>query len=361
MTSNQPIIRHQLLLEDNTRNEDDEPLDSELNDNAYAEIMSSILASTRRASEIDRCNKLNRVNTNKTLDYKFDRLISEVSDLRTAIEEKIDIINQKIKQTNRLFQASQDYEKRSAKTCELVLMGIPFRRGENLREYFLKISRALGFRDHEIPLVYIRRLPSSPIKSSTKLRVPHYSHSILDNLKVRPNAAKPPIHPSTAKTPNESIIVVQFVFRNARYEFYRRYLDHKALCLRDIGIDSGSRIFLNENLTRSNLGLKQEAMKMKRSGKLKNVFTVNGQIYVKRSTEHRPELVTSTVDLLLLDDGKMKRNKLTKKHVKAIIISCYRSTPECHHPGSVYGPKYLEVGLLDLSAPIVTHSIAIAN
>nr|XP_029719555.1 uncharacterized protein LOC115261812 [Aedes albopictus] len=106
--NNQQVMANrqlQLLLEDNTLNEDDEPLGTELNDNAYAQIMSAILASTRRASEIDRCQKLNRVNASKTLDCKFDRLISEVSDLRTAIEEKIDVINQKIKQTNRLFRS----------------------------------------------------------------------------------------------------------------------------------------------------------------------------------------------------------------------------------------------------------------
>lgn len=301
--------RLQLLLDDNTLNEDDDQLvSSDLNDDAYAQIMSAILASTRRVSEIDRCNELNRVNTSKTLDCKFDRLISEVSDLRNAIEEKIDTINRKIKQTNRLFQVSQEYEKRSGKTCELVLMGIPYRRGENLRDYFVKISRKLGFRDCEIPLVYIRRIlnGSGASGGGAKLKIPHYSHSMLDNLKVRTTVAK---SSSSQRTPNESIIVVQFVFRNARYEFYRRYLAHKALCLRDIGMDSGSRIFLNENLTRSNLGLKQEAMKMKRNGKLKNVFTVNGQIYVKRSNDHRTELVTSTVDLLLMDENKMKSNK----------------------------------------------------
>ncbi|EDS36819.1 conserved hypothetical protein [Culex quinquefasciatus] len=313
--------RLQLFLVDDTVNEDDADVNAtdnddddqlllpyELNDDAYAQIMAAILASSRRAAEVNRCNALNTVNTNKTLDCKFDRLISEVSGLRDAIEEKIDSINRKIKQTNKLFQASQDYDKRSGKACELVLMGIPYRRGENLREYFVRLCRVLGFQEFEIPLAYVRRMLSGSSSGSTaRLKIPHYSHSILDNLKIRTNV-KLTVQ-SRHSTPNESIIVVQFVFRNARNEFYRRYLDHKALCLRDIGLESGSRIFVNENLTRTNLGLKAEAMKMKRDGKLKNVFTVNGQIYVKRTSEHRPELVTSTVDLLLMDENKMRSNK----------------------------------------------------
>ncbi|KFB51027.1 hypothetical protein ZHAS_00019076 [Anopheles sinensis] len=259
----------------------------------------------------------------KSLDHKFNRLLTEVNGLRDQIGDRIETLNRRLTQTNRLFLTHQDYGNRSSKAGDLLLVGIPAHEGENLRECFVRIARRLGYTESEIPMVHIKRLatgfgaPASPGPSGTpghptRPRPTHYNPAVLDNL-LRPGRKPPAGGRKPANAPLAPAVQVQFVFRNARNEFYRRYLERgktgTCLELGELGYEGPGRVYVNENLTRCNLTLKAEAMRLKRDGKLKSVFTVNGQIYVKRTIDHRPELVTSSVDLLLLDGSKMKANK----------------------------------------------------
>uniref|UniRef100_A0A182PEZ8 Uncharacterized protein n=1 Tax=Anopheles epiroticus TaxID=199890 RepID=A0A182PEZ8_9DIPT len=280
-------------------------------DNRYAAIMSAIAATEQQ--ELERCNERNRCSApadETTLDHKFDRLLTEVHGLRDQIGDRIETLNRRLTQTNRLFLAHQDYGQRSNRAGDLLLIGVPATvQGEGLRECYVRIARRLGYTESEIPIVHIRRLELGSA-SASDAKPARYSVAVLDNLartrggsKLRTDAAVQP-----------PAVHVQFVFRNARNEFYRRYQEGgragTGLALRDLGYDGpDGRVFVSENLTRGNVSLKAEAMRLKRDGKIKSVFTVNGQIYVKRTVDHRPELVTSSVDLLLLDGTKLKANK----------------------------------------------------
>ncbi|XP_052859616.1 uncharacterized protein LOC128266866 [Anopheles cruzii] len=391
---------NRFAAEDHTVNEDDERQQAEEalaaggarseQDDTYAEIMSAILATARRA-EIERHNERNSANnhhhhhllvdpspgphpdvdvedrspppeaapTNRTLvDAKFNRLLTEVTEIRDQIGGRLETINRRLTQTSQLFLAHQDYGQRSTKAGDLLLVGVPYRSGEDLRECFVRLARRLGFAESEIPMVHLKRLAgpaplsggtgTGPSSSSAKRTMGHhptnrpqptqYSPAVLDNLPQRMAAAvmPTPSPPTTASGP----VHVQFVFRNARNEFYRRYLDggaSKTLCLRDIGYEGAGRLFVNEDLTRCNVSLKAEAMRLKRDGKIKSVFTVNGQIYVKRTVDHRPELVTSSVDLLLLDDTKMKANKDCYPRVLEHIISTQSPQVLCRDYKEILG------------------------
>uniref|UniRef100_A0A182N7K7 Uncharacterized protein n=1 Tax=Anopheles dirus TaxID=7168 RepID=A0A182N7K7_9DIPT len=291
-------------------------------DGTYAEIMSAIAATERR--ELERCNERNRCavappapQDNAALDHKFDQLLSEVHGLRDQIGDRIETLNRRLTQTNRLFLAHQDYGQRSNRAGDLLLIGVPpMFAGEGLRECYVRIARRLGYAGSEIPIVHIRRLDLGTAGDVPK--PPRYSAAVLDNLSRTARVGKwrpPGVADPSACQP--AAVHVQFVFRNARNEFYRRYQEGgragTGLSLPDLGYDGeaygGLRVFVSENLTRGNVSLKAEAMRLKRDGKIKSVFTVNGQIYVKRTIDHRPELVTSSVDLLLLDESKMKANK----------------------------------------------------
>uniref|UniRef100_A0A182MNJ1 Uncharacterized protein n=1 Tax=Anopheles culicifacies TaxID=139723 RepID=A0A182MNJ1_9DIPT len=307
---------------EDTINEDD-PLDKDqvfLNLNIsdkrendrYVEIMSAMAVAEK--NELERCNERNRCNAladESMLDHKFDRLVSEVHGLRDQIGDRIETLNRRLTQTNRLFLAHQDYGQRSNRAGDLLLIGVPMSlQGDGLRECYVRIARRLGYTESEIPIVHIRRLDIG--SSSSDVKPSRYSIDVLDNLgrtrigKKGAGATEPAVQPPA--------VHVQFVFRNARNEFYRRYQEGgkagTGLALQDLGYGgSDGRVFVSENLTRGNVSLKAEAMRLKRDGKIKSVFTVNGQIYVKRTIDHRPELVTSSVDLLLLDETKMKANK----------------------------------------------------
>ncbi|XP_058066081.1 uncharacterized protein LOC131215707 [Anopheles bellator] len=374
------------FAEDHTVNEDDErqQADDALaaggarseQDDTYAEIMSAILATARRA-EIERHNERNSANhhhqhhldpgprpdvdaedrspppevaSNRTLvDAKFNRLLTEVTEIRDQIGGRLETINRRLTQTSQLFVAHQDYGQRSTKAGDLLLVGIPYRPGEDLRECFVRLARRLGFAESEIPMVHLKRLAATaPVAlggtgtgPTTRPQPTQYSPAVLDNLPQRMNAGAavmptPPTTTTTACGP----VHVQFVFRNARNEFYRRYQDggtSKTLCLRDIGYEGTGRLFVNEDLTRCNVSLKAEAMRLKRDGKIKSVFTVNGQIYVKRTVDHRPELVTSSVDLLLLDDTKMKANKDCYPRVLEHIISTQSPQVLCRDYKEILG------------------------
>uniref|UniRef100_A0A182YJK1 Uncharacterized protein n=1 Tax=Anopheles stephensi TaxID=30069 RepID=A0A182YJK1_ANOST len=326
-TSSRSLTFGQSNRIENTINEDDQHSKDQAlygltsndkhEDNRLVEIMSTIAA--KENQELERCNERNRCAApadESMLDHKFDRLLSEVHGLRDQIGDRIETLNRRLTQTNRLFLANQDYGQRSNRAGDLLLIGIPATfAGDALRDCYVRIARRLGYTESEIPIVHIRRLdlggsPSPDIKPS------RYSVAVLDNLartrvggKLRAGVSSEPVVQPPA-------VHVQFVFRNARNEFYRRYQEGgragTGLALADLGYGGGAeggRVFVSENLTRGNVSLKAEAMRLKRDGKIKSVFTVNGQIYVKRTIDHRPELVTSSVDLLLLDESKMKANK----------------------------------------------------
>uniref|UniRef100_A0A182IPT9 Uncharacterized protein n=1 Tax=Anopheles atroparvus TaxID=41427 RepID=A0A182IPT9_ANOAO len=334
------------------------PANHSSSDGEEDEDSCSELVSTRKTgkTDIERRNERNSVNLarlrsggspgvpesdSKTLDHKFNRLLTEVNGLRDQIGNRIETLNRRLSQTNRLFLAHQDFSSRSSKAGDLLLVGVPAQEGENLRECFVRIARRLGYAESEIPMVHIKRLAAgfaTPSGSSSapdtaappcRPRPTQYNPAVLDNL------LRPPHTSLAARTAGGLLkassgdpspaVQVQFVFRNARNEFYRRYLERgkagTCLELRELGYEGPGRVYVNENLTRCNLSLKAEAMRLKRDGKLKSVFTVNGQIYVKRTIDHRPELVTSSVDLLLLDGSKMKANKDCYPRVLEHIIN----------------------------------------
>uniref|UniRef100_A0A4Y0BK28 Uncharacterized protein n=2 Tax=Anopheles funestus TaxID=62324 RepID=A0A4Y0BK28_ANOFN len=349
-TSSRSFSYEQTNKIENTINEDD-PHDKgsvflNLNigdkheDDRYAEIMSAIAVTEKK--ELERCNERNRclaLADESMLDHKFDRLLSEVHGLRDQIGDRIETLNRRLTQTNRLFLAHQDYGHRSNRAGDLLLIGVPATlQGDGLRECYVRIARRLGYTESEIPIVHIRRLDLG--SSSPDVQPSRYSVAVLDNLartrvgKLRAGVTDPTVQPPA--------VHVQFVFRNARNEFYRRYQEGgkagTGLALQDLGYSgSEGRLFVSENLTRGNVSLKAEAMRLKRDGKIKSVFTVNGQIYVKRTIDHRPELVTSSVDLLLLDETKLKANKDCYPRVLEHIINTQSPQVLCRDYKEILG------------------------
>ncbi|EDS32913.1 papilin [Culex quinquefasciatus] len=91
--------------------------------------------------------------------------------------------------------------------------------------------------------------------------------------------------------------LLQFTFRAARDEFYRRYLSSRNLSLSHLGFSVNKRIYLNENLTELARSIKGSALKMKKDGKLHSVFTKDGFVQVKDRAEDEARPVHSVEQL----------------------------------------------------------------
>ncbi|XP_055526716.1 uncharacterized protein LOC129719262 [Wyeomyia smithii] len=136
------------------------------------------------------------------------------------------------------------------KATDLLLSGVPYNPTENLDSFIMAVSNALGYTEQEIPLIYAKRLARLP----------------------KQVGSTPPI-------------IMQFAFKIAREDFYRRYLSSRNLSLLHLGFSVNQRIYINESLTELGRKIKAEALKLKRDGKLHAVFTRGGSVYVKTAMD----------------------------------------------------------------------------
>lgn len=144
----------------------------------------------------------------------------------------------------------------------MILSGVPYVANEDVGQIVQRIAIALGFSEQNTPLMFSKRLAKIPIA----------------------NGATPPI-------------VIQFAFKLARDDFYRRYFTVRNLSLIHIGFNVDKRIFLNENLTDQTRRIKGKAINLRRTGKLYAVFTKDGCVFIKPTPEDAAILIRSLDEL----------------------------------------------------------------
>lgn len=145
---------------------------------------------------------------------------------------------------------------------DLIISGIPFMNGENLNVFFEAICRQIGYSENYVPMADVRRINNRPLKDG-----------------------------------DESLVIVEFGLRNARDDFYGCYLQKRNLTLRDLGLESDKRVYINENLTSLARKIKAAALRLKKAGKLTAVHTKLGVVHVRQSTG-TPFVVIRTEDEL---------------------------------------------------------------
>lgn len=196
--------------------------------------------------KIDSCN-VSLVNEIATLRDEVHQLKSDcVRDFNQLREShaKVDV----------KLQRNRDAVDRLAKSNDLLLTGVPYSATENTNVLLKRLAVALGYCESNIPLMYTKRLSRAPIIVG----------------------ATPPI-------------LLQFAFRASKDEFFVRYLSRKNLSLSHLGVGAEKRVYLNENLTETARIIKGIALKLKRSGHIKNVFTKGGVIFVKPLDDVAPQ------------------------------------------------------------------------
>lgn len=180
-------------------------------------------------------------------------LVAEIATLRDEMNQLKDDYARELNDLRELHaktveevRRNKDVATKLLKSNDLILSGVPYLPNEKTDDILQKVAVTLGFGNYEVPPVFTKRLARSPI-------VP---------------GAVPPI-------------LLQFSCRALKDEFFRRYFAVKKLSLLHLGFEDNRRIYLNENLSESARIIKQFALKLKRRGLLRNVYSKEGTIYVK--------------------------------------------------------------------------------
>uniref|UniRef100_A0A182PZR5 Uncharacterized protein n=1 Tax=Anopheles farauti TaxID=69004 RepID=A0A182PZR5_9DIPT len=215
-----------------------------------------------------------------TLEQKLDKLLDSVVKIKTDMHRRIDRLGRRVEQIHLDVQLNIDNTDRALLRNDLLLIGIPYREREDLQHCFRDVCRALEYADHDIPAVDIRRQ--------------RLSHSASGGGGNRRGKSTTTGHTGSVTEPlPPAPIVVEFMFKTLRDQFYRAYQAKRVLRLSDIGIASDRRFFVNEVLTKYNQKLMAEAVRRKRLGLLHSVYTVDGIVYVQRMAGEKGTKVTN--------------------------------------------------------------------
>jgi hypothetical protein len=214
----------------------------------------------------------------------------EISAVRDELTRRIDKIDKKhstqIGQLNGEVVANREMIDRIPRLNSLSLGNIPHMENENLPDYFARICGMLGVTP--VPFVNLKRFT---LKSGN-------TQGVVTSEEESPNSDMAMQVDETVKYAKS--ILIQFVFKTDRDSFFRAYITQVStikLILRDIGIDSDDRIYVNECLTRYNAQLKKEAIKLKDRGGLHKVSTKDGGVYIQRRPGAKKELLSSMEQL----------------------------------------------------------------
>lgn len=220
--------------------------------------MQTMLTSTcdRIEKKIESCNA--------TLEKRMSGIEGELNAVRKECSEKVVKLEETVAGVRADLDFAVEAMYRMDKSRELILSGIPFQSRENLDELFRKIALTIGYSENQLPLVGLHRLARAPISSGTS-----------------------------------PLILCEFALHSKRNEFYRLYLSKRSLCLRDIGFDSGNRVYVNENLTNNARKIRAEAVKLKKLGHLDQVSTRNGIVHVRRKGSDNASAIYSLDQIAL--------------------------------------------------------------
>ena len=184
---------------------------------------------------------------NGALEKRMSNIEDQLTVVRQECIEKVNNLEQSVLAVRNKIDQAVETAYRIEKNKELVISGIPYQSQENLSEIYRMMALSIDYDDNRVPLANLQRM------------------------------ARVPIAPGSSP-----LILCEFALRQERNEFYRLYLSKRSLCLRDIGFDSGNRLYVNENLTKNARLIRAEAIKFRKLGQLESVTTRNGIVYIKR-------------------------------------------------------------------------------
>lgn len=177
------------------------------------------------------------------------------------------------------------------KLNELKISGIDYERSGDLKQIYDSIAGLIGF------------------DSTIGVNVPS-----LYRIYKKPNTDR-------ASNPSNplNIIIMRFVAKHIRDEFYSKYLDkianNNSITTTAIGLQGDDKpIRITENLTTANARIFGAALSAKRQGKLSKVMTQNGIVYAKSNINGKKTALRSNrdLDVLLAQVEQMKNSAVNQ-------------------------------------------------
>lgn len=232
---------------------------------ANTELLKEIrIMATKLESVTDTLNNLET-----KLDNEVHDINNQIQDIHTqftkAMLEVKNELDHELRLLNERINGLKIANNESKKSLELTVSGIPEMDGDKLQSSILRICSLIRFDDAK-SIVDVHRLM-------------HTNQTTLSPI---------------------SNVIVCFATTTSRRLFHSRYfafIKADPLKLSHIGIDSQSRIYVNENLSKQCLEVLKSAKLLKKNGKIAGVHTYDGQVYVFPRDNQQFEIVSNISDL----------------------------------------------------------------
>ena len=234
------------------------------------------------------------------LDEKLAPFKQTIDDLRSSLEannfmkfasKQYDEMSKKVdafEAENELIRSENKVLKKSLETMDRVLQSVK-KAYNDLEQY----GRRECVEIRGVPM------PSHPSEESTNEIAKNLGK--LMGVKISDNdisvSHRVPLSSKNKKSVPAPIIV-KFTRREKKDEFYSARMKLKKVTARDLGyrFNTNNYIFINESLTSENRNLFNEALRVKKQSGYKFFWTLNGQIYLRKSAD------TSSINIRCSDD-----------------------------------------------------------
>ena len=208
------------------------------------------------------------------MNERFDEVLKNVNKLEATVDE-VKKENQWLKcEVLRLSEALHqhteelnDIEQYARRDC-VEISGVPPEDGEDTDEITTKITTLMDLEIDSSDISTSHRLPAPRSESSTSVRDP------------------------ALRYPK---IIVKFVRRDVKEQFYRGRKHLRNMTTRDIGLSrfSDNKIYVSESLSPRNKELFRDCLKFKRDHNFNYIWTQSGKIHLRKN-KHSPARIISS-------------------------------------------------------------------
>lgn len=196
----------------------------------------------------------------------IDELAVNINTIHDNLNGHITTLQEKSAAHDKRLNNIDDRFLRMERLNDILIRNIPATENENASLIFTQICNVIGFTSLTgiQPLVF--RIKYSKIDQATSAST--------ENLRKRLRSAKP----SSSSAP----IIVKFAVSWEKQSFLKAYFTYAKLNLSDIGYQATSRIYIGDYLTKHNLGILVEAIKLRKKQMISSVYTRNGLVFVSK-------------------------------------------------------------------------------
>ena len=227
-----------------------------------AQYDSEILALKMELEEVKKSQDL--INSQyESLKEKCDTLIATNQKQESVIKElKAQSTTLKSNNEKEKVDALEQYGRRQ----NLEIVGVPLKEGENTNEIVIKVAKMLNV-----------SLSSDQISTSRRLQT-----------RLKPKNSEPAALPP---------IIVRFLSRDVRNQLYANRKLARTANLQEFSLQGAENIYINENLTQSRKKLFWHAKQKAIASNFKFYWTVNGNVYVRKSSDSDSLLIKNIDDI----------------------------------------------------------------